>query len=93
MYLAPCFLLYLTVDPCTYYPCQNGATCTVTGLDTYSCQCPDGSEGDNCETSVEKSKISRLKRVAMVFLTVSILTAKRRALIARLVLFLLGNDI
>ncbi|KAL9967398.1 hypothetical protein ACROYT_G025615 [Oculina patagonica] len=40
------------VDPCTNNPCQNAGTCTVTGDDTYSCQCPDGFEGNNCETRI-----------------------------------------
>ncbi|XP_078377926.1 uncharacterized protein LOC144661094 isoform X1 [Oculina patagonica] len=40
------------VNPCTNNPCKNGATCTVTGDDTYSCQCPDGFNGQNCETKI-----------------------------------------
>ncbi|XP_078349582.1 neurocan core protein-like isoform X2 [Oculina patagonica] len=35
------------VGPCAKNPCQNGATCTEAEDDTYSCQCPDGFEGDN----------------------------------------------
>ncbi|XP_078359091.1 retinoschisin-like [Oculina patagonica] len=55
------------VNPCTNNPCKNGATCKVTGDDTYSCQCPDGFEGDNCETS----KISKLEIAVMSFFTLS----------------------
>nr|AKR17060.1 euphy [Fimbriaphyllia ancora] len=37
------------VNPCTNNPCMNGGTCQVTGNDSYSCQCPEGYIGDNCE--------------------------------------------
>ena len=41
--------LNLTVNPCTNNPCKNGGTCTVTGDDSYSCQCAEGFYGDSCE--------------------------------------------
>ncbi|XP_078377795.1 uncharacterized protein LOC144660948 [Oculina patagonica] len=37
------------VNPCTNNPCQNAGTCTVTGDDSYSCQCAEGYYGNSCE--------------------------------------------
>ena len=37
------------MDACTNHTCENGATCKVTGKDSYRCQCPNGYFGDNCE--------------------------------------------
>merc|ERR1712149_92721 len=36
-------------DPCKPDPCQNGGTCA-----DGKCSCPDGFEGDNCETEAKK---------------------------------------
>ena len=30
-------------------PCKNGATCTSTGVSTYSCTCTTGYAGTNCD--------------------------------------------
>jgi len=38
------------IDDCTPKSCANGGTC-VDGVDDYSCQCAEGFNGDNCETS------------------------------------------
>lgn len=35
---------------CEPNPCRNGGTCSPYGLDTYSCNCPFGYTGRNCET-------------------------------------------
>ena len=35
---------------CEPNPCVNGGTCSPYGLDTYSCNCPFGYTGRNCET-------------------------------------------
>jgi hypothetical protein len=35
---------------CEPNPCLNGGTCSPYGLDTYSCNCPFGFTGRNCET-------------------------------------------
>ena len=37
------------MDACTNHACENGATCKMTGKDSYRCQCPNGYFGDNCE--------------------------------------------
>jgi hypothetical protein len=34
---------------CEPNPCLNGGTCSPYGLDTYSCNCPFGFTGRNCE--------------------------------------------
>lgn len=35
--------------PCLSNPCLNGGTCTEGGNNTYTCECPEGFEGTNCE--------------------------------------------
>ena len=34
---------------CTGNPCQNGGTCDYQGEGQYSCQCPRGYHGRNCQ--------------------------------------------
>jgi FG-GAP-like repeat/EGF-like domain/TGF-beta propeptide len=38
-------------DHCTPNPCQNGGSC-VNGWDGYTCSCPAGFQGANCETAI-----------------------------------------
>lgn len=40
-------------NPCDTSPCLNGATCTrnIPFCASYTCECPVGFEGDNCEQS------------------------------------------
>lgn len=45
---------------CQPNPCQNGGTCSPYGLDTYSCNCPFGFTGRNCETRREFRPIRTL---------------------------------
>ncbi len=35
-------------------PCQNGATCCNNGHGGYTCSCPPGYEGTNCQTNINE---------------------------------------
>ena len=42
--------LFADLNYCgTHRPCKNGGTCMNTEPDEYSCACPDGYSGKNCE--------------------------------------------
>ncbi|XP_067656144.1 neurogenic locus Notch protein-like [Haliotis asinina] len=47
----------LFAESCNSNPCQNGATC-VNGLDMYTCVCPPGWSGVNCEGDVQPPVVS-----------------------------------
>ena len=40
----------LDINDCMGNPCNNGGTCTD-GIATYSCTCPPGFTGTDCEIS------------------------------------------
>ncbi|EFO27466.1 hypothetical protein LOAG_01014 [Loa loa] len=43
---------------CTrHQPCRNNATCRNTGHGQYTCECPDGYTGTNCETPVQNCSL------------------------------------
>ncbi|XP_070203289.1 uncharacterized protein [Littorina saxatilis] len=41
------------IDECVSSPCQNGGNC-VDQLNAYTCSCPAGYSGTNCETGAER---------------------------------------
>jgi Notch-like protein len=41
-----------TAGACSPNPCMNGGTCTASGS-SYTCACPDGFSGMNCETAAQ----------------------------------------
>ena len=64
-YQCHCSVLYYgrncqhAVDPpdyCSFFPCENGATCTA-GRDTYTCSCPSGFTGNICELTDSSSNV------------------------------------
>lgn len=49
------FLAFPDLNYCTHHkPCLNGATCTNTGQGSYTCSCPPGYTGANCEIQVSE---------------------------------------
>ena len=46
--ISSCLLLISEIDECESNPCVNGGSC-VDGIGSYSCICPTGYEGDQCE--------------------------------------------
>ena len=51
------FSFPLDIDECNPNPCLNGAVC-VDGINGYSCVCPAGFSGINCETSKDWKQIN-----------------------------------
>ena len=48
-------LLLIDLRPCERRsPCQNGATCRNDGRGGYTCSCPPGYEGTNCQSEVNE---------------------------------------
>ena len=47
-YLIAYYIFISDIDDCESNPCQNGATCQD-GIGLYSCSCPTGYEGDQCQ--------------------------------------------
>ena len=44
------FLTFPDINDCNPDPCENGGTC-VDGVDSFTCVCPAGYEGNNCSIS------------------------------------------
>ena len=51
MYSVDANLFSSDFDDCGSHPCKNGATCTD-GVNSYSCECPQGYTGATCETGM-----------------------------------------
>jgi Notch-like protein len=48
-----------SIDECASNPCQNKGTCTdLDGPDSYTCDCPAGFTGTNCETIININECS-----------------------------------
>ena len=43
-------LFIFSVDPCSSNSCHNGGTCVTRPHGTYSCQCAEGFQGNDCNT-------------------------------------------
>ncbi|KAJ8036808.1 Fibropellin-1 [Holothuria leucospilota] len=60
------------IDECASMPCQNNATCNNL-LNMYTCDCPNGFEGVNCETgksvlSYHGERVANFTRIHDIFL-------------------------
>ena len=44
----------IDIGDCASNPCKNGATCDD-GINSYTCRCTPGYEGDNCEIGTNAS--------------------------------------
>ncbi|CAL1529764.1 unnamed protein product, partial [Lymnaea stagnalis] len=47
-----------TYNASSFLPCKNGGSCTTLPLShSYSCACPRGFTGSNCEVDIDDCKI------------------------------------
>ena len=58
--------LILDVNECASWPCVNGGTC-IDRVAKYTCYCPSGYTGDDCETSECKFFFCRIDRVVCYY--------------------------
>ena len=47
----PYFITTVNIDDCDPNPCKNGGACTD-GVNTYTCVCAAGYEGDDCDSKL-----------------------------------------
>ena len=50
-----CFWLFTDIPDCPVEPCNGHGTCTD-GVNTYTCTCDTGYDGNDCEISKKYSK-------------------------------------
>ncbi|XP_037537371.1 zonadhesin, like [Nematolebias whitei] len=68
-------------SPCLSSPCLNGGTCSEGANHTYTCWCPDGFEGPNCEVEKTPGEVTPSDRletkwiiVIVVLVSVAVIT-------------------
>jgi hypothetical protein len=49
------FAMVLDINECNPSPCLNGGNC-VDGVNDYTCKCPAGYTGKDCETGKDKMR-------------------------------------
>ena len=63
-------MLLLDVNDCMGNPCNNGGNCTD-GIATYTCTCPNGFRGSDCETSISNDSFhfycNTMTRIVAIF--------------------------
>ena len=54
-----CCLSTKDLNPCAHLsPCKNGGNCSIENVNQYSCACPSGYTGMDCEEDVDECKMS-----------------------------------
>ncbi|XP_055358421.1 zonadhesin, like [Betta splendens] len=59
-------------SPCLSYPCLNGGTCKEASDNSYTCQCAEGFEGQNCEVEIKESGGLETKWIILIAVLVSV---------------------
>ena len=54
------------IDDCMESPCNNNGTC-IDGIASYTCECPLGFEGQDCETSKLSLEVISIKYYYMYY--------------------------
>ena len=58
LFLNQCLCFVSVQNPCTENPCLNDGNCSVIAGGDYSCACPAGYYGKNCETGTFKKHLN-----------------------------------
>ena len=59
MVILPLVVFPIDLNACAHLsPCKNGGTCSNEGVNQYSCSCPFGFTGMDCEQEIDECNVS-----------------------------------